>query len=418
VSKTPRIRTPWRQRWRRVRYQLLPLMVFVAAAAGTIWLWSAHVGLPNGVGRVEAVRSDIVSPVDGTLVHLASEPLELFGTVRAGQVVAQLDDRAARASLEALKGELAQLRKELVATAATLREQQAARAHDEMREARRLALHVEELRLAILDRQVLIETDEIEKARLNETCELIKDLVDKGLESRLVLADLERERDVLEQRIESNRKVLKAAEAQKAAREQRVAEFSVTPAADLDTVLAPIREAITAQEGSVKEVQFQIDSLKIRSPITGTVTAIHSWPGQSVVAGVPIVAIASSDRRFIVSYVRQETRIRPFKGMAVDVSVRALPRCTAEARITEVGPQVELVPPAHLRDPTVPEWGLPVRISLPNSLDVTAGELVDLVFKPGRTIGVTAHGGRPASGAAEVQVADRTRRSGPVARTD
>ena len=415
MAETRRIRTPWRQRWRRVRYQLLPVLVFAVAGAGAMWLWSAHVGLPNGVGRVEALRSDIVSPVDGTLVQVASEPLELFGTVRAGQVVAQLDDRAARASLEALKGELAQLRKELDATAAKLREEQAARTQDEMREARRLLFHVEELRLAILDRQVLIETDEIEKARLNEKCELVKDLVDEGLESPLALADIERERDVLGQRIESNRKVLDAAEVQKAAREQRVAEFSVTQAADLDTVLAPIREAITAQQGYVKQVQFEVDSLKIRSPITGTVTAIHSWPGQSVVAGVPIAAIASPDRRFIVSYVRQETRIRPFKGMAVDVTVRALPRRTAEARITEVGPQVELVPVAHLRDPTVPEWGLPVRISLPNSLDVAAGELVDLVFKPGATIGATARGGRPASTPGGIRVAEGAR---PAARTD
>ena len=415
MSETRRIRTSWHRRWRRVRYQLLPVLVFAVTGAGAIWLWSAHVGLPNGVGRVEAVRSDIVSPIDGTLVQVASEPVELFSTVRAGQVVAQLDDRAAYALLEAMKGELAQLRKELVATAATVREEQAARAHDEMREARRLAFHVEELRLAILDRQVQVETDEIEQARLNVTCELLKDLVDKGLESRLALAELERERDVVGQRITSNRKVLNAAEAQKAAREQRLAEFSVTQAADLDTVLAPLREAITAQEGYVKEVQLQIDSLKIRSPITGTVTAIHSWPGQSVVAGVPIVAIASSDRRFIVSYVRQESRFRPFKGMAVDVSVRTLPRRTVEACVTEVGPQVELVPEAHLRDPVVPEWGLPVRISLPNSLDVTAGELVDLVFRPGATIGATARGGRPASIPGGIQVAESARRA---ARTD
>ena len=59
----------------------------------------------------------------------------------------------------------------------------------------------------------------------------------------------------------------------------------------------------------------------------------------------------------------------------------------AVADIEHVGPQVELVPPQLLRDQKLMEWGLPVRIRIPESLPLRPGEVVDLKFvlTPGRT---------------------------------
>ena len=51
-----------------------------------------------------------------------------------------------------------------------------------------------------------------------------------------------------------------------------------------------------------------------------------------------------------------------------------------ETIVDRVGPQVELVPLHHRRDPAVPEWGQPVRIVPPQDLPLRPGELVDVTF--------------------------------------
>jgi len=355
--------------------------MFAGAVVLTGYLWSRHVGLPNAVGEVVAVRIDAVSPIDGVLAAVPGKPLELFDMVQAGQVIARLDDRAAVAALARMHADLARLRIELDTAGITMLERQAALQQDETREARALALDIERLRLGIVERQGLIETDRAELARLTEKYDAVKPLVDKGLESRLTLVDIELARDVARQRIEATARALAEAQAQKTACEERLARFSGSQAADLQKMLGPIREAIAAEEARVQDVRRQMESLEIRAPITGLVMAVYAWPGQTVAAGSRILALASADSEYIVSYVREDQRIRPAVGMAVAVQVRAIPRNTALAQVERVGPQVELVPPHQLRDPKVPEWGLPVRITMPPGLRLRPGELVDVAFR-------------------------------------
>ena len=383
MSELPRIRTPWTQQWRRVRYQLLPVLIFGSAVVVAVWLWGRHFGLPLTVGEVHAVRVDALSPVDGLLVKVSDRLPELFDTVQAGQVVARLDDKPMQATLETLQADQASLRKQLAATDATTREAQAARLHNEMTEVRRLTLDIEKLRLDILDRKTLIETDKIERSRLSAQYTAIQGLVERGVESRIALIDVEKQRDLVDRRIADNEKTLKEAEDQRAQGQERLAKFSTTPPADLETVLAPVREAITAQEARIREVKVQVEALDVRAPITGTVTSIYSWPGQNVRAGAPILTIAATQGQYIVSFVRQEQRVVPVVGMAVDVRVRTLPRQSSRTTIEEVGPQVEPVPAHQLRDPRVPEWGLPVRIAIPPGMRLRPGELVDVAIKTG-----------------------------------
>ncbi|MCC5833590.1 MAG: hypothetical protein JJU20_02550 [Opitutales bacterium] len=39
MSEYPPIPTPWRTRWRQIRIQLLPILVFAIAVAFVIYLW-------------------------------------------------------------------------------------------------------------------------------------------------------------------------------------------------------------------------------------------------------------------------------------------------------------------------------------------------------------------------------------------
>ena len=56
--------------------------------------------------------------------------------------------------------------------------------------------------------------------------------------------------------------------------------------------------------------------------------------------------------------------------MGVEVRARAAGSRPRESVVECIGPQVELIPVHQRRNPQLPEWGLPVRILLPDGLEV------------------------------------------------
>ncbi|HUU90472.1 MAG TPA: HlyD family efflux transporter periplasmic adaptor subunit [Phycisphaerae bacterium] len=378
-------------------------MIFVAAGTGAMWLWGRHVGLPNAVGEVHAVRADAVSLTAGRLVTVEAEG---FGDVIKNQVVAELDPGPLTATMATYQKERDGLTKQLDADGENYTAQWEARHKTEVAEQNRLKQVIDDLRRDVFDRRSVIAEDKERLNALDTQLATIAPLVERGVEAPWRKVQIESERAVVQKRFEENQKTLAEAEGQLNVSEERLLEYELTQKADLAKLLAPTQAAIDTQDKRIKELDLQIEALKIRAPIAGTITAIHQWPGQNVQAGIPIMTIAAADSRYIVSYVRQETRIRPAVGMGVDVSVRSVPRLTAGATVEEVGPQVELIPQHQLRDPNVPEWGLPVRISVPEELGLRPGELVDVAFKTPLTLSFTDRGRNKATAAGEVQVAD------------
>jgi multidrug resistance efflux pump len=383
-------------------------MMFLAAGALTVWLWGQHLSLPNATGEVGAVRVEAVSPSDGRLVAMEAGPIRLYEKVKQGQVVARLDPGPSEASLATLEEELAGLQQELHATQAQVTEQQEARLHAELAQKHRLEQSIEQLQLDIQDRKTLIRSDEVELDRLEEKYDAVEALYNQGVESRLELVNIKSQRDVIQKRLEGNREALQEAQQQLTQCQARLREYQLTQAAQMEKILAPLQAAIETQKKRIDEVRLQIENLVIRAPLDGVVAAIHKWGGQNVLAGDPVLSIASTDTQYILSYIREDAGVKPRVGMPVEISVRNLPRRTALSEVEEVGPQVELVPPHQLRDPQVPEWGLPVRISVPAELDLRPGELVDVQFRSGTLFGLVSGAGTKGAGGGDgpVQVAE------------
>ena len=111
------IPTPWKLQVRRLRYQVAPVVIFLVAATTAGLLWKRHVIGPTTVGEVEAVRVVITSPADGTLIPLPREILdhniEKFHRVRAGDVIAKMDDGPFIAAASRHENELDKLRRRL-----------------------------------------------------------------------------------------------------------------------------------------------------------------------------------------------------------------------------------------------------------------------------------------------------------------
>src|SRR5205085_2942477 len=104
MSDTSRIPIPWTQRWRTIRFQVIPYVFFAGCVLATAMLWTRFAGSPNAVGEVFAPRVDLTSTGEGPLLEIPG--IELFQTVRAGDVIARIDDKAIVSELAVLTSQL------------------------------------------------------------------------------------------------------------------------------------------------------------------------------------------------------------------------------------------------------------------------------------------------------------------------
>jgi multidrug resistance efflux pump len=381
VGGMERISTPWRLRWQRFRYTTLPLIGLGAFAAATFLLWTRQGEMPHAIGEVEAIRVDVASPLSGILVTLPQGPWKLYEIVEPDQVLAQLDDRPLQAQMATLKQELARLEKELDAVTAKLAVSEADRGLTYMTDAVQLRLEVERRNLVSLERQSELAVNRLEAQRRSTYVDCLKPLYEKKMVSELELNNARMLRDEAEKRVSEYSKVLSEAVAEKKSAEARLSQLPRFLPTDVAKALAPITAALQVQQAKIDELKVEISRLTIRAPMRGMICTIHHWPQSAVRAGDPIITVASEQGRYLVSYVRQEQHVDPKVDMDVDLRKRAAISPTVRTKVQCVGPQVEPIPVHLCRDPRMPEWGLPVRITLPIDFTGKPGELFEVTFK-------------------------------------
>ena len=384
LFRSNRVPIPYARRLQRIQHSALPVISFLACVFLSLWLWQRQGQMPNAVGEVEAVRIDVASGSDGVLVSLPHGQWTLFDRVEANTVIACLDDRPIRAEMATLMAELARLRGELDATLEQIQIEQSEREQDHQREYRRLAWQAQKHRLDVLDRRTIIEADRVDEQRLERKIAFLEPLQEKGMVSDMEITDLRLQRDEVRKRIEENEQALAESKQQREATAAALSDFADIRMTSIDKLLRPLEAAITVGERRLDELEVSIDGLEIRSPISGTICAIHKWPGQNLQAGDPVLTVASEHGRYIVSYVRQEQRMRPAVKMPVKLRPHGSRDLLVSAVVERVGPQVELVPPHHRRDAAIPEWGQPVFILPPEKFTLRPGELIDITFNTQR----------------------------------
>ena len=394
MAKVRPIRTPWKQQWRRIRYQLLPVFVFGGATLLTISLWRRHAGLPNAVGSVEDIRYEMAAPIGGVLVPMA-RVWQRFDEVEANDVIARFDDAPIRAAINVQRQQIARLQARLAEERAQFAENTSELArsmatfdYTAMLNARRLAADVEQLHINILDRKGDIAADTVEYQRQKERFSEIEKLADRGVETRWAYWNARLRRDVVKERLDNNLATLDEAGKQLTAaitrRDEQFEKLKDMPNVDLaslDSTLDTIRADIKVQEAQITELEAQARNTVIRSPVRGVISEIFRRPREAVTAGMPLMTISADlPEKYVIAYLREHQGVRPKPDMPVLVRLRTFPRKPLRGHITQVGPRVELVPRHHLGDPRNREWGLPVRIAIPPTADVRPGELVDVTF--------------------------------------
>jgi multidrug resistance efflux pump len=312
-------------RWRRIRLQVIPVVCFAAAVLVSGWLWQRRGAAVHSLGQVDAPRIDVTSPATGLVVSLHDHmggQWSLYDSVRAGDVLARFDDRPLQADRELLLHEVEQLVSQIE------RLEPAANLSADVRAAIDQAKQQELLRLAALEQQ------------LTSAPGIVPDGSNDLAAAELPDAVPEETRNVFSQFIETRRGL----------------------------------------ELRGKEMRLRSELLEIRSPISGTIVAVHCWPGQTVSQGGLIATVAADHGRHIVSYLPEDSSLVPEPGMRVTIRSRWVGSLNVPSEVEQVGRQIEGIPARYLLSPTAGQRGLPVRIRLPAEVTLLPGSMVDVVY--------------------------------------
>jgi multidrug resistance efflux pump len=351
---------PLAQRWQDARGRLLPVLVFAGALCAIAVLWRDHVAAPTLVGQAEPVLADVSCHKPGVLAELN---VVRFHRVQAGDPVGRVmvaEPRIIDSSLAVIRAEIAMLQVNM-GPIVTLQ-------HNAM-DYNRVRLDWMRQRADLAGARVNLQLAETELHRAEA-------LFKEQITSQQKLDEAKAACEALRQQVEELAKLV-------AEGDQNFKTLQLTNATEITRISEdPLRAAIAVQESKLRLAEAELSPITLRAPIDGTVTLIYHRPGETVIAGQPIVALATLNPVRIVGYLRSPLQNEPKPGTRVEVRTRSGHREVGSARVMAVGTQMEAIPPA-LQGPLKfanLELGLPLDISLPANLKIRPGELVDIRF--------------------------------------
>jgi multidrug resistance efflux pump len=296
----------------------------------TGWLWQWHGAAVQGVGEVDGLRVDITSPTAGLVIALPHETRgqwTVFDHVRAGDIIAKIDDQQFEASKSLLRRDI----KDQLDQLNQSKSAQVAIEDAEASEAVRRAWEFEQSRLAALE-QMLAAGPQVTPTDVDSLGPTAPELP----------------------------------------------ESVPGPARD---ELLRMREARRGLDLRWEELSLRSGLLEIPAPISGTLVNVYCWPGQIVAPGGLIATIAADHGQHIVGYVPEQSTIEPKVGMEVTLRARVARSPRFVSTVEEVGKQIQQLPSHQRAIANIPQWGLPVRIKMPADAPLRPGTLVDIVFR-------------------------------------
>jgi len=378
MAKLKRIPIPFARRVETFQRQVLPLLVWLLAIAGVVYLLEQEEGRYHFVGLAESQEFVVASPQDGMLQELF---VELYQEVEEGELLAAMDSRILAADLDVANAEVARLDAEQQSLRAELESESRELARDWEKDYRRFVMDGVGLQVDILQARVEVETDMVEAERLRIAAERAASLLEANAGSEADAEDLALAREVVLARVATNRDLLSELETQFASALERTSGFSTT---EPDTTsfapqLEALRQAIVVQELRLRSLEeIQREHMVMRAPTRGVIASLAASKGRSLVLGQEILRILphQSDVVFFQPHLAAAS-IQA--GAKVEVT-RMGSSQVVEAIVTDVAPQVETIPPSLWRDPAVAEYGRATRLSPTPSLHLVPGDPVQVRF--------------------------------------
>jgi multidrug resistance efflux pump len=359
---------PWRYRWLDFRLRGVPPIVIGATFFAVLVLWTKNWTPSTFIGEVQAPTATVTSPQVGLLTELH---VAQFAHVQRGQIVAIIRIT----SPDSLKAAATAIRSDLDIMRARLALDQSRNNQNQDR-----------FRLDWLSQRVDLATAranlQFAESELTRSEHLFRDGIVSISEYELV----KDRRDALAVEVQERQHLVSELEQIVTTSDQG------SSATENPLILATINAAILAQENALRQSEGPI---RLEAPIDGTVTAVYRRPGETVMAGEPLVLINGHHPDQIIGYVRQPIAFEPKSGDTVEVRTRGYRRQVGISHVTAVGNRLELfavsTSGAQLELFTQPlglrglngtfERGIPVRLDIPANMRLYPGELVDLILK-------------------------------------
>ncbi len=387
---------------------LVPVTVWLGAVTGVIWLFYQRSESVQIVGIAQSQVRQVASDCTARITDIA---VELFQPVEAGQTLAVVNTVPAnewtleaelRTRVAAAAAEIERLMSLLVPTHEQLLVEMADQRITRADNLRRFEVDVESARLRMLQLQAAIASEEITLNQLALDARVTEKLIEGQAAVPYELEKARADHESLARKIQETRQELEQARADLKEAERRRDEFSQQQLLEpsVDDALEAIRKEAKVQEETMKGLQAQIEALRAReavelkAPISGVVIPIHGQSnevllqrpgeetmrraGEVVGAGDPILAVAQMEPTEIIAYANEQQLGFLEADMGVELVKMRYPAQMARSRIVSIGPTIELVPQRLWRNPTIPQWGRPVVIEIPEGLALVPGEIVGI----------------------------------------
>ena len=365
----------------RIRTHILPILVWVGAVICVAVLLRHRAQRFEVLGVAQGQVHQIAATCDGRLTNL---PVQLFERVLKGQPLAVidtlLDDENLQAELNTALAQVQHLMSQLVPTQERLLAEAADRETDRITTQRGFSVDVENARLRVLEFKTLLETDKITLEDLAVEVEIVRSILEQDAIAPYELQKAQVQYNALAKKIEKNQHVLEQAEQDLKQAQDRRDEFAQHQPRDpsVDSALDVIHKAVRVQEQHIEELLTRRNPLVLKSPFDGMVSQVLRGPGETVLAGEPILAIAEVEPTEIIAYAGEHQLPRVRERMTVELIKRTEPIMIASSQVVSLGPAMELMPERLWQNPNIPQWGRPMVIKIPPGFKLVQGELVGI----------------------------------------
>lgn len=334
----------------------VPKGLLIALALAGFWYLS-H-GLTIGPGTTMGYAEEVIHQIAPLqTARLKEVTVKLGQRVKAGDVLARLDDKNLQLQRTRVVAELDQAKANLVAeqdvqASMLMRGQiQAVRAYADVQRMRaELREYDTQLkRLNTLKSNQLVRASDVEAARRQK---------------RSLAADL------------SSRPL-------GTVRDQELMGLRPRPKTDQDRRLeeriGPFKSLVAVKEAELVELDQQLADLVLKAPVDGTVGTILMRIGDVVGAGMPVLTVVTTRPGHVVAYVPERVVAKFLQGSAVELRKTGLIVTPVIGQVVELGPLVEEVPIRSRPSPAVPAWGRRVVVKLDKPIDLLPGEAFRVV---------------------------------------
>ncbi|HOQ03615.1 MAG TPA: HlyD family efflux transporter periplasmic adaptor subunit [Anaerohalosphaeraceae bacterium] len=366
---------------------MLPVLVWLAAVGAVCFLFVYRNSRFTTVGIADAQTCVFTAPDSGWLISM---PVHLYQQVHQGQPLAVLrlvppaEIERTRAQVEAEKAAvLAELEYRKIQVEQMLRQLAGDQSREQMEQLYRehqVALDAEKTRLLILEIQSRLEPARIQLKDLETEKKVLENLLAKKAIEPYELQKVTVQAEALAAQIAQDERQLVEARQDLEAIQSRLEAFRASSRFSSEQMLSlePLQKAIALQEKRLEELSAIDFDVVLEAPFDGIVASIGCAVGQTVSKDMPILTLAAPSADFVTAWVPQEQSGSVTLHQPVEIIKMSSPRKVLRSEVAEMGPMVELMPERLWKNPSIPEWGRPVRIPVHPEMQLIPNELVGI----------------------------------------